>query len=315
MTAEVVNTYVVRMTPDMAAAWLQQYDYEYQRKATKSKVAQYADQMQRGKWVPGTSLKLGLIGDNGTAAKLLLDGRHRLLAIVASGVPQVFAVTELRCLTEQDVAFVYSTTDRGRPRNADDLYRTTHIADEIGVSQRVLRKAGAALQFMTVGFLRGGPMGNTPLDYDALLAAFRTYGEAIGNYAEVVGMTTQAVMTEPLLRASTFAVAIATYHHAAEVYGLQRVDDFWEGVAIDDGLRRTDPRKVANVHIATSRIAYNRGGREGRMTSPNYSARYIAACWNNWTDGRKYSESAKGVSAKVFNSAAPIKINGTPWKG
>lgn len=310
--ATVIKSYVKRITPGEAQTWLNEYAYQFQRNPAKRTVELYARQMSTDAWLDGTTLKLASI--RGRKQKMLVDGQHRLLALIASGCPQTFSVVEIDCDDDNDLALLYSTTDRGRQRTVTDMYRTVHLADEVGVTGDTLTRAGSALQFIEDGFDR---KGKTKRSYDELLALFRTYADSIGAYVEVAGASPHRSIWNALFRSSTFSLGIVTYQHAVYVYGEKAVNDFWEGVSQDDGLRRTDPRKVANMHLATVRIsqasAVNGGG--GRIVSAAYSARYLAACWNAWTEERTYSDSTKAPTAKVYDAKAPIKINGTPWKG
>lgn len=79
---------VLLITPDLAKEWLDRNVHN--RPVRKSKVVNYARDMQAGNWaLNGEAVKFAVDG-------VLLDGQHRLLAIIASDVPvQMLVVTGL----------------------------------------------------------------------------------------------------------------------------------------------------------------------------------------------------------------------------
>lgn len=93
----------ITITPSVAEALLEKNIANF-RRPSKSKVERYAGEMKRGCWQSnGDTIKLD---DNG----VLLDGQHRLLAVVRSGV------TIPGILIEGISPESVSTIDRGRPR-------------------------------------------------------------------------------------------------------------------------------------------------------------------------------------------------------
>src|ERR1044071_5653365 len=74
----------VEVTPEIAADLLTLNDEN--RPVKPSVVKQYVDDMRKGKWhFAGDSVKISKTGR-------LLDGQHRLMAIVQSGIPQTFNI-------------------------------------------------------------------------------------------------------------------------------------------------------------------------------------------------------------------------------
>lgn len=71
---------LVDITPDMAADWLESRQFDGNRKPSRAKVDQHAAAMKAGKWL---ETHQGIAFD---AEGRLIDGRHRLTAVAASGV-------------------------------------------------------------------------------------------------------------------------------------------------------------------------------------------------------------------------------------
>jgi hypothetical protein len=106
-TATETSIGVELITPDLARGLLA--DNVHNRNLRSARVVQLAEAMRRGEWVlNGETIK---IAENGT----LVDGQHRLRAVVESGVPIESLV--LRGLPME----VQDTVDTGRRRRLADL--------------------------------------------------------------------------------------------------------------------------------------------------------------------------------------------------
>lgn len=97
---------VLTITPDLAKEWLDRNVHN--RPIRKNKVVNYARDMQANNWaLNGEAIKFAVDG-------VLLDGQHRLLAIVAANVPvQMLVVTGLANDTQ-------TTMDSGVKRTTGD---------------------------------------------------------------------------------------------------------------------------------------------------------------------------------------------------
>lgn len=97
----------VLITPTLATAWLRRN--EANRRLRQRAVTQYAQDIQRGAWKPtGETVKFSTSGR-------LLDGQHRLAAIVASGVAVRMGVA-----TGLDNS-AFDVIDTGRSRTGADV--------------------------------------------------------------------------------------------------------------------------------------------------------------------------------------------------
>lgn len=111
------------ITPQIAAALLQ-YNFHGNRKLRPLKIQEYTDAMKRGEWM---LTHQGIaFGPNGA----LLDGQHRLLAIIRSGVAQDMLVAE------NAPAEIFAVTDRGAVRSHADVLRLN--ARDVKVCRAIL---------------------------------------------------------------------------------------------------------------------------------------------------------------------------------
>lgn len=107
-SGDVPQIEIIAVTPELAAKWLKQNTSN--RHLRKRAIADYARDMAAGKWrLNGEAIKFATDGT-------LLDGQHRLHAVIESGVAIPFlVVTGLANETQE-------TMDAGRKRSAADAF-------------------------------------------------------------------------------------------------------------------------------------------------------------------------------------------------
>lgn len=92
------------------ARFLLSTEASFQRSISKLTVAKYAADMRRGKWLYSPHLAIAISVDGE-----IIDGQHRLAAVIESGVPQKFMV-----FYGVDTS-VFSVTDRNRVRTLTQI--------------------------------------------------------------------------------------------------------------------------------------------------------------------------------------------------
>jgi len=106
-SADEITSFTEDVTPAQAQAWLDRGGHN--RVTTRSRVLRYARVMASGRWkLNGEAIKLDRNG-------LIIDGKHRLLACVESGV--TFRTLVIRGLEPE----VFSVLDIGKTRTAGDI--------------------------------------------------------------------------------------------------------------------------------------------------------------------------------------------------
>lgn len=126
-----VITNEILITPDIAMDILQ--NNHRNRKMNKELVLLYADQMSRGLWkFNGESI---IISDE----NILLNGQHRLGAIIKSGTSQKFIVVQ----GISQAAF--DTIDTGKTRTAGDILSIANIKESTKISSIITRFFGVSV--------------------------------------------------------------------------------------------------------------------------------------------------------------------------
>lgn len=278
--------------------WLSADKYAHQRRLNQIHVSFLADEMRQEAFKQDTVIEFCSV--NGT--EWLTDGQHRLTAVVVSGIPQRFVIVRRPMLDEESVALDYTRTDKGKPRTIAEDYKTLDLDAELGLTFTQIEKLGGAVQFINSRFYHGK---TSKMHSKPRLALMREYAEAAELFFDDVAGTSH-ILKHRLDRRATLSVALVTYRYSIHEFG-QKVPEFWHGVALDDGLRSTDPRKHAIKHIAEVGMAGGSGG--VRSVTPAYSSRFIARCFNLFVSG----ESTKMI--KVMDTTQPILIFGSPFDG
>lgn len=124
-----IQSEIVTVTPE-TATYLLSKNAKFNRKVNKSTVAKYAKAMLAGEWSLSPQ---GIIIDDTTGS--VIDGQHRLFAVVETGVTIPMYVTYV---TDSDT---FKFLDQGRNRNFSDLS---------GVSNKVTSTVQQALRISDV---------------------------------------------------------------------------------------------------------------------------------------------------------------------
>lgn len=291
---------VMIVTPEMANEWLMNKRYEHQRNVRQYQVKFLAEEMRRGLFKQDTPIEFCIIG----GSEHLTDGQHRLSALVLCGIPQRFVVIKRIMDSEESAALDYTRTDKNILRTIAEDYKTLSLETELGLTATQVNNLGVAAMFIARNFSKT-TSGNTKLHPDDRLKLMREYNQAYATYLEVIAGCRRE-MRHRLERGATLSVALVTFRYSTVVYGSSKVEEFWSGVAMDDGLLQRDPRKRAHLHL----LEYGMIGGTGttkKSSSPAFSARYLATCFNAYLIGR----------TMVFtrpDTQKPIVILGSPWK-
>ncbi len=180
---QLVATKLVLITPEMAAEWLTKNTQN--RHARKTIVAQYARDMKAGKWhETHQGIAFDRLGN-------LVDGQHRLMAIVASGVSVMMMVTtglEPECRV---------AVDAHAKRLMDDRMVIAGHAD-------YTRFRASAVNIISIS--RGGAYGRSPLTADEALEIWKQLKPGLMYTTPLSNDRNQrAICTGPLVAAIAMA--------------------------------------------------------------------------------------------------------------
>lgn len=287
---------IQRVTPETAATWLETMPYDHQRSLSQQWVDYLAEEMRRGTFKQDTTISVAAL--NGRPN--LIDGQHRLWAVIQSNLPQSFIVYTVQARDEDHVAWMYGTTDIGRTRPTGMLWRGLGLPAELGLTQTQTGFLSSAITFMRTG-LAINPSQAKRAHPEEQIDAIRLYApHALRFFGMIAG---QAIIVRAGQRAATLAVALLTLRYTRDSDVAER---FWRAVAADDGLKANDPRKYANKHLANT--ALMNGRRSGAIiVSQARSARILATCFNAYATGREILQ-----TPKVLDESAPVNIIGVP---
>lgn len=277
-----------QVTPSDAGAWRVQYHYEGQRVLRDRHVAELVAAMSAGRFLQGTAVEFAVLP---SGRRFLVNGQHTLAAIARSGLTQVLTVKEHLAADMDDVRRIYARIDQGLKRGFTDLPRPQEL------TQQNHGAVGAAIRFIEGGLTRRAKMEPEvirDLEDHYLASAVSFFGYLEGVEENLYWRFKRAIIV---------AIGIVTVTDAAPVIGGPCVREFWRGAALDDGLQRGDPRKHLIEHLKSTTLS--NVARAGVTVSPGYQARYIAACWNKWT------ENQTDVRLVKVLDGAPIRLNHT----
>jgi len=226
----------------------------------------------------------------------LLDGYHRLNAVIDFGRDMKFVAIVEPCQTYDEVRSLYSTFNRPgseRIRTLPQILNALGIAEKLGVQKKMLESAYGVMPVI------GNEMAPiTRADKQAMAMAgvmearcdlLETFSAEVIEYDRCISGA--AATTKVLLRKSpVVAVALQTLKYQREM-----AIRFWTAVANDDGLRKGTPERTL--------LDYMRNNRHTGRNDDSIVG--VALAWNAYFTGRP-------ISALKINATKTLHIEGTP---
>lgn len=297
---EPLRTELVMVTPTHARALRESAHYGRQRPINDSHVRRLATEMTEGRFVGGTPVHICVLGLGGQS--FIVNGNHTLEAVIESKVtiPLSFLYTTVE--SEAEVATIYANHDIGRARIWADAIRASGLFGEMDASQQFVSQFASALVPIQLGFkevvLRGTgrnasseKLHNQARSRELRMQMMREYAHQ-ADYFFLATHHARTKIQTMMRRAVVFAVALETFR-----YQPSTATEFWEGVAKDDGLRRSDPRKLLLSYLAES---------TANDPSKALQVRAVASAWNAYFDKRE-------VTLLRSSLEHPFVLHGTPW--
>lgn len=244
-----VTSTVELITPQVASEMLARNTFN--RPLSGHTVARYAADMSAGRWdYNGQDI---IFSDDGT----LIDGQHRLSAVVAADVPVMLGIK--RGLPSSS----FVTIDAGRVRSPGDVLSLMGFTDY----NTLAGAARMALSYASGRCLRGSRNGATRRE--------------VTDYAVAHPYLVEAVrMSRPLSGRLTMSPVAAVVFLANERrFFDDQIAEFIDGVATGEGLAKGDPR-LALREWATNERLRNRGSILSHLC---FSA--TARAWSAWARG------------------------------
>lgn len=263
---EQVKSKIIDITPAMAERWLATKNI-HNRKLYESTVNAYANDMKKGLW----ALNNQGIGfdDEGD----LIDGQHRLQAIVWSG-------KTIRMLTVSglpknfyDGHFTQETIDRGKTRGAGDFFKLTANTENGNLRAAIIRGIISAINNNTSGRISFG-----------IIAEVNKIFEKEINAVVEKRQSVRGLLFAPVLSAFVFAAKL----YLNEVMDFQ--DKYFNGTKLDKG---DPPLTLRNFMLSRGS---NQGGGLYRKTIQDYAF----TCLMHFILGNKITRWVSSYQGKDF---------------
>lgn len=248
---------VVRVTPEMAADWLENRNLESNRRLSEQIALKYASEITDGRWMVTHQ---GIAFDR---EGFLIDGQHRLRAIVlADQAVELFVVPNCDAKT-------FAVLDSGFKRTAAHLVHAPH-AQVIASAARYLYVVADDRRR-----LAGGVYTNKATTFETL--------EVVDAWPELVAL---APVARSCYQTSKIAAAthLAVLAQAARSHHAGRIEDWAEGIRSGLFATSTDPRlALRNRWVREARFLNSGNGR-------TVAYRLIVRAWNAYVEGRQITK-------------------------
>lgn len=276
MSSQAIKT---KVNPQKAEAWLAT-NIANNRRISRGRVKLYASDMIAGRWH----------GDNGETIKFdvngrLIDGQHRLLAVVESGRSVDMLVFE-----GVDPDSVH-TIDQGRARSANDMLVMNGEANS-----RVL----SASAKITLNYLDG--LGPNRAQSTPAVIAFTNEFAGLRAYAGECQKLFGQMPPSP--------VAAVCFLASADGTRVDQIKSFIEGLASGANLPEGDPRLAFRQAIQSMKSRTH----HTKSLDQTFVFQLAARSWNNYVDGRTLTQTRFSRSHKDKKVIIP-NITGAPRYG
>lgn len=241
------------------------------RPLAKRTVEAYAQDMKAGKWqFNGEPIRIDISGN-------LIDGQHRLHAIVRAGLPQDLLI--IRGI-EKDT---FSTIDRGRTRSLADILAIDGYTSHV---KRLPASAKAIYQYV----MQGQYTQRVPkLHVDIIRGVVRLHEKRIIEGAKLY----EKYMKRPLIT-SSILISLSVFFDI-----VSRTDAFelFDGLLGGANLSENDPRFIARNKLLEMRGRYARS-----VPNQAVEAAFVIMAWNKF----KRNETVKLLRWNIGNDFPQI---------
>jgi hypothetical protein len=251
----------VDVTPELATTWLARdaaADHVVNRNPSLHRVDRYARDMSTGHWLD-TFIPLIIDWDG-----YVRDGRHRLMAIVRSGVTIRFEV-----VFNAD-PIIQKVVDRQRPRSIADDVRMRGMANAMVVSS-----AASLVMRWRSGKIFSTAWIPTSLEADEFI------NETKDTLDDAAREATRIARNVPGLSKSVLAAA----YHEARIIDPEACTEFFESLYLGANLPITSP--ILALSRVITRYGTSAGSRRAgspRKPRQEYQLHHVVRAWNLWRE-------------------------------
>lgn len=285
---------VVVITPEMANSILRDHDYPKQRHIRQWQVRRLSKAIQAGRYRPSAITFANLHGH-----EYLVNGRHRMNAVLVSGVPIPAYIERVQVKTEREMDELYFAIDQGMTRTFTDACNSSDLLNAMGLKQHELKAAASAVKAIMDSFQQGtistSLYNGVFRDHELILDECSQWQSEITAFFDTLNDADRQLL-RPLLSQGIMGVALVTFRFQPET-----ARRFWTEVAQNDGLRKGTPTHTMVRELSKQAVS-------GRRQA-NRDARVAATCWNAYCQDREIHQ------VRIPSVVDPIQIVGTPYNG
>ncbi len=252
------------VTPRIANGWLE--TAKLNRKVSKKTVGRYAADMGKDQWAEtGESIKF-----NGDGS--LIDGQHRLLAIVSSGKSQKLVI--VKGLDKG----IFACLDTGKKRNLSDVLSIAGV-DKYNSSVAALTRIWSAYKmFGLEDMFRGDGLGGLRpcLNNAEYLKFYSSHPEITENHSFVISLRKGTTSGRALFSSASLAFWFGLFRESDEGLAKEYISKLING----DALQQGDP-----VHRFREKAM---GYKFNKVSLERKTLTILAVkSWNYWKSGDK----------------------------
>lgn len=265
------------------------YEFNRDEKKARQHISGLARMMKSGAWRPGGTIEFARTPDG---KMTLVDGHHRMLAQVEAGVNVVWTVL-IHDVADQDgvrsLFWTYDTTLR--KRSLTNVLAGVNAAEEMDMPKQMAHAVAKAAIFIDNGMRANVGQASRLYTPDEMLRLASMWAEEGRLYAKCIEAAPNAIKLK-LRGGQITAAALVTFRADSA-----RAQEFWSGLAEDDGLRKGDPRKTLLDYMRDTHMA---------STGLSSAACAAARAWNAWVAGNTLNSIRIGRQAIKFTGSKTV---------
>ena len=244
----------------MLARQLLNSNYVNNRPIRKLFVNIWTKLINDGQFTLGSQIRMA---QNGTD-QVLIDGQHRLMAIVETGKTQT---CNLLTVEVDDISREYAITDSNNLRRSPSDSLNAIVPDS-GLNPTSINKMIAGIKLIRNGLNPNKRRENWSYNRPQMAEFAKPWIPIMRSYLSTVSHTTQdGKMPHILLRASSIAFGLITVRQQPT-----KATVFWDGISHDEGMFNDDPRRVLRRYLVDSTSFSNKETQHAIGT--------MASAWN-----------------------------------
>lgn len=278
--------------PELAERILAETNYSRQREVKPYRLHRHITCINRDQWDPDCSIRFKVLDGK----LILVDGQHRLTALVKTGAAKTFIVVYSDAASEDEIHTVYSRIDVDGNRSIADVLAAADPTAGRDISFETRRNGYWAMEDLANDFphkkLKVGE--NDLVTKEDRVVCMTFWLNELEQFDQIV-RAGQSSLRKRLRTPGVVAVALATLKHQPML-----APRFWGSVADNKLLRPGDPEQALVNFLLTAKL--NDGHR--------VSERGAVQAWNAWFGNRRLAAIKKDP-----RNERPIVIAGTPFAG